>query len=69
VQQSGAAGEIRARPADDTRHRRRGTQTIVGFTQGLATGELWGVSVQMFSLYGRHNVSGADLWLVAAIGL
>jgi hypothetical protein len=45
------------------------TQTIVGFTQGFATGELWGVSLQMFSLYGRHNVSGADLWLVAAIGL
>jgi hypothetical protein len=43
--------------------------TIVGVTQGFATGELWGVNAQMFSLRGRHNVSGADIWLLSAIGL
>jgi len=45
------------------------TQTIVGVTQGFATGELWGVNAQMFSLRGRHNVSGAELWVAPAIGV
>jgi hypothetical protein len=44
-------------------------RTIVGVTQGFPTGELWGVNAQMFSLRGRHNVSGADIWLLSAIGL
>ena len=44
-------------------------RNIVGLTQGFATGELWGVNAQQFSLRGRHNVSGAELWVTAAIGV
>ena len=43
--------------------------TIVGLTQGFASGELWGLNAQQFSLRGRHNVSGAELWVTAAIGV
>jgi hypothetical protein len=42
---------------------------IAGLTQGFATGELWGVNAQQFSLRGRHNVSGAELWMTAPIGV
>ena len=42
---------------------------MLGLTQGFPTGELWGVNAQMFSRHGRHNVSGADIWLISAIGL
>jgi hypothetical protein len=45
------------------------TQTIVGVTQGFATGELWGVNTQMFSPRGRHNVSGAELWVAGPLAL
>jgi hypothetical protein len=47
----------------------QGPNTMLGLTQGFPTGELWGVNAQMFSLRGRHNVSGAEVWLVSAIGL
>ena len=46
----------------------QGPNTMLGLTQGFPTGELWGVNAQMFSRHGRHNVSGADIWLISAIG-
>lgn len=44
-------------------------RNIEGLTQGFATGELWGVNAKMFSQRGHHNVSGADIWGISAIGL
>lgn len=44
-------------------------RNIAGLTQGFATGELWGINAQMFVHRGRHNVSGADIWRISAIGL
>jgi hypothetical protein len=47
----------------------QGPNTMLGLTQGFPTGELWGVNAQMFSLRGRRNTSGDDIWVISGIGL